>query len=224
MKWWGWGRDDVAFSHEGQPELGPFIKRYLELDIEQIVERPPPFESLSVPEPALPSALQMELEAALGEQHVSTDELDRVVHARGKSLSDLVRQRRGDFRRLPDVVVRPGGEDEVAAILDAALAADAVVIPFGGGTSISGSLEPPADEDRPVISVDLDRLDRVLEIDPISRVSRRASTGPSSSGSSGSVAGPSGTSPTRSPTRPWAAGSRRARRGCSRTATATSPI
>jgi alkyldihydroxyacetonephosphate synthase len=83
-----------------------------------------------------------------------------------------VRQRRGELRRLPDAVVRPGGEDEVAAVLRAALDADAVVIPFGGGTNISGSLEAPADEQRTVLSVDLGRLDRVLEVDDAARIAR----------------------------------------------------
>jgi len=56
--------------------------------------------------------------------------------------------------------VYPGSEAEVAAVLNAALVADAVVIPFGGGSSISGSLEASAAETRPVISVDLGRLDK----------------------------------------------------------------
>ena len=96
----------------------------------------------------------------MGDEYVSDDALDRVVHARGKSLRDLVRQRRGDLGRLPDVVVRPGDETAVVEILGAALEADAVVIPFGGGTSISGSLEAPREETRTVISVDLGRMDR----------------------------------------------------------------
>jgi alkyldihydroxyacetonephosphate synthase len=70
------------------------------------------------------------------------------------------------------VVVRPGSEDEVAAILQAALAHDAVVIPFGGGSSISGSLEAPAGETRPVISIDLVRLDKVLSVDRVSRLAQ----------------------------------------------------
>jgi alkyldihydroxyacetonephosphate synthase len=172
MKWWGWGREDVAFSHEGQPALGPFIKQHLDLDVERVVEPPPSFEDISVPDPALPAALQSELAAAVGDHHVSLDALDRVVHGRGKSLGDLVRQRRGEFSRLPDVVVTPADETEVRAVLEAALAADAVVIPFGGGTSISGSLEPPADESRPVVSLDLRRLDRVLEVDEVARQAR----------------------------------------------------
>ena len=83
-------------------------------------------------------------EAAVGAEHVSADALDRVVHARGKSLRDLVRQRAGELGRVPDLVVRPGSEEELAAVVRAALAADAVVIPFGGGSNISGSLEAPA--------------------------------------------------------------------------------
>jgi FAD/FMN-containing dehydrogenase len=69
------------------------------------------------------------LDAAVGAEHVSTDARDRLVHDRGKSLRDLVRHRRGEIGRLPDVVVRPGGEDAVAAVLRAAIDADAVVIP-----------------------------------------------------------------------------------------------
>ena len=108
----------------------------------------------------------------MGAESVSTDPLDRVVHGRGKSLRDLVRQRRGDIPRPPDVVVRPAGEEQVTAVMAAALEADAVLIPFGGGSSISGSLEPAADERRPVISVDMGRMDRVLEVDRTSRLAR----------------------------------------------------
>ncbi|MBA3509800.1 MAG: FAD-binding oxidoreductase, partial [Thermoleophilaceae bacterium] len=149
MKWWGWGREDVSFTHEDKPGLAPFIREKLNLD----VTRPGTasavaLEELELADPVLPDALRSALTAAVGGQHVSTDRLDRVVHARGKSLSDLVRQRRGAFPRLPDVVVRPGDEGQVAALVHEALQADAVVIPFGGGSSISGSLEAAASEKR----------------------------------------------------------------------------
>jgi alkyldihydroxyacetonephosphate synthase len=172
MKWWGWGREGVAFTHEDKPDLAPFLLRHLDLDVTRITERPPSFASLDIPEPYLPDALRAALEGAVGAAHVSTDALDRVVHARGKSLRDLVRHRRGELGRLPDAVVRPGGEEDAAAVLRAALDADAVVIPFGGGTNISGSLEAPAAEARPVVSVDLGRVDRVLAIDEASRMAR----------------------------------------------------
>ena len=70
------------------------------------------------------------------------------------------------------MIVRPANQDEVSATVQAALRADAVIIPFGGGSSISGSLEAPTDESRPVISVDLERLDQVLDIDAGSRLAR----------------------------------------------------
>src|SRR6476620_7949714 len=96
--------------------------------------------------------------------------MDRVVHARGKSLRDIVRHRRGELGRLPDAIVRPAGEEEAAAVLRAALEADAVVIPFGGGANISGSMEPPAAQSRPLVSVDVGRLDQVVDSDAPSRL------------------------------------------------------
>ena len=172
MKWWGWGDEGVAFTHADKPELGPFLERVIGLDVNGATFRPVAFADLDVAEPSLADDLRAELEAAVGPAHVSTDAHDRVVHARGKSLHDLVRHRAGDIGRIPDVVVRPGDEDAVVAVLRAALDSDAVVIPFGGGTNISGSLEVPVDEARTVISVDLGRMDRVLAIDDAARLAR----------------------------------------------------
>ena len=172
MRWWGWGEEGVSFTHEDKPELRPFILRHLSVDLERSTAGRVAFEDLDVPDPSLPADLRTALEAAVGAQRVSVGALDRVVHARGKSLRDLMRHRRGDIGRLPDAVVRPGSEEEAEAVLRAILAADAVAIPFGGGTNISGSLEAPADEHRPVISVDVGRMDRLLAIDEASRLAR----------------------------------------------------
>ncbi len=172
MKWWGWGEDGVSFAHDDKPGFGPFIKDKLEVDVGKTSARPLAFKDLDVPEPQLSDDLRAALEAAVGEEYVSDDPHDRVVHARGKSLRDLVRQRRGDLGRVPDVVVRPADETAVVEVLKAALDEDAVVIPFGGGTSISGSLEAPRNETRSVVSVDLGRMDRLLEIDETSRLAR----------------------------------------------------
>jgi alkyldihydroxyacetonephosphate synthase len=170
MKWWGWGDEGVSFTHEGQPALGPFLQRVLDLDVNRVVSRPIAVGDLRIPEPSCSPELKAALQDAVPD--VSTDPLDRVIHARGKSLRDLVRHRRGDLGRLPDVVVRPADEEQVAAVMRAALDADAVLIPFGGGTSISGSLEAPEDEQRTVISLDLSNLNRVLSIDTPSGLAR----------------------------------------------------
>jgi alkyldihydroxyacetonephosphate synthase len=174
MKWWGWGEEGMEFTDADKPDLGPFIAQKLGLDVRRVTASPPSFASLRIAEPILPASLRSELETKLGSEHVSIDARDRVVHGRGKSLRDLIRQRRGDLPRLPDVVVRPAGEAQVSAVLQAAIVHDAVVIPFGGGSSISGSLEPGPMETRPVISVDLTRLGAVLEVDRASRLARIA--------------------------------------------------
>ena len=172
MKWSGWGEEDVSFTHEDKPALGPFLQRHLDMDLTGPPSRPAAFESVHVPEPSVSQALSAALEDAVRDGSLSTDPLDRVVHARGKSLRDLVRHRRGELGRLPDVVIRPDSEEEVAAVVRAALDADAVLIPFGGGTSISGSLEASEQEQRTVISLDVSRLRRVLAVDAPSGLAR----------------------------------------------------
>lgn len=172
MKWWGWGQEGVEFTHEDKPALAPFILKAIGVDVRRKGTPPLRFDQLQIPDPALPDDLWEALEQAVSRRYLSLDPLDRVVHARGKSLRDLVWQRAGDLPRIPDAVVRPGSEDEVTAILQAAMRFDAVVIPFGGGSSISGSLEAPSTETRPVISLDLERLNQVLDIDASSRLAR----------------------------------------------------
>ena len=119
MKWWGWGDEGVAFSHDDKPDFAAFIQDKLGIDVERTSERPAAFAELDVPDPQLSGDLRAALERAVGEAHVSEDPHDRVVHARGKSLRDLVRQRRGELGRVPDVVVRPAAEAEVAEVLRA---------------------------------------------------------------------------------------------------------
>ena len=172
MKWWGWGLEGIEFTHEDKPALAPFIEDVIGVDVRRPAAACPRLEDLEVPATQLSDALRATLVGIVGDDRLTVDPLERVVHGRGKSLRDLVLQRRGEFGRLPDAVVRPADEEEVAAVLVAALDADAVVIPFGGGTSISGSLEPPSGETRPVLSIDLGRLDKVIAIDEISRLAR----------------------------------------------------
>jgi len=172
MKWYGWGREDIAFSHEDKPSLAPFVADVVGVDLDAPSAQIPDLAGLDVPAPRHPAALADALVGAVGADQVHTDDLDRVVHTYGKSLRDLVRARAGIFGRVPDLVVYPADEAQIAAVLAAALAADAVVIPFGGGSNIVGSLEAPVDEPRPVVSVDLGRLDRVLEVDAEARLAR----------------------------------------------------
>lgn len=170
MKWWGWGDPDVSFTHQDKPKLAPFVRQNVGLDLDRPGTPPPTLDSLDVPASKVDKGLLDALRSAVDPDHVRWDRRERVLHGYGKSLRDLLRLRDGDPGRPPDVVVYPGSEQEVTAVLAAAAAAGAVVVPFGGGTNISGSLEPPRTETRPVVSVDVGRLDRVRSIDPASRL------------------------------------------------------
>jgi alkyldihydroxyacetonephosphate synthase len=172
MKWWGWGDEKVTFTHADKPLLGPFVLEKIDIDLDRPSATIMDFDQLDIAQSTASPNLRAELEQALGADAIRDDALDRVVHAYGKSLRDLVRIRRGDLGRLPDLILYPTDEQQVSAILDAALSHDAVVIPFGGGTNISGSLEAPRGETRTVLSVDMGRMDQVLEIDETSQTAR----------------------------------------------------
>ncbi|WP_405058522.1 FAD-binding oxidoreductase [Kribbella sp. NBC_01505] len=165
MKWWGWGVDGVAFSHDDKPGLAPFVQKVIDVDLNAPAVAPLAFEDLEVPASQLSEDLEKALSGVLGAENVVRTDLDRVVHAFGKSLRDLVRIRASDLRRIPDVVVYPADEEQIVAVLDAVVAADAVLIPFGGGSNIAGSLEAPSDETRQVVSLDMGRMNKVLSID-----------------------------------------------------------
>ncbi len=95
---------------------------------------------------------------------------DRITHALGKSFGDLVRMQLRDVRHAPDLVAFPRNEEDIAALMDFASSCGAALVPFGGGTSVCGGVEPDVGDDyAATISVDLQYLNRVLEIDPISR-------------------------------------------------------
>ncbi|MFQ5864634.1 MAG: glycerol-3-phosphate dehydrogenase [bacterium] len=105
----------------------------------------------------------------VGEKNVTTQAYERAVHSLGKSYRDLIRIRQGNVPNPTDVVVYPKTESQIEAILKWARKQDCIVIPFGGGTSVVGGIEPPADV-RPVVTLDLRRLNKLLQIDAESRL------------------------------------------------------
>ena len=172
MKWWGWGVEGVSFHHENKPAFRPFVLNAIDLDVNTTPTAPISLDDLPIPVPMISDQLLTELTDAVGTENAVQDDLDRIVHTYGKSARDLLRIRGGDIPRVPDVVVYPGDEAEVQLIVDRAVAADAVLIPYGGGSNIAGSLHAPEDETRPVISVDLGRLNQLIDIDEDSGLAR----------------------------------------------------
>ncbi|MFC5502534.1 FAD-binding oxidoreductase [Lysinimonas soli] len=173
MKWWGWGVDGVGFHWQDKPGFAPFVEQAVGLDLHTAPPvDPPSFDDITVAASLASPAFVSSLASIVGADHVTTDKLDRVVHTYGKSLRDLVRVRANLIERAPDLVVYPGDEDEVQRVVDAAVAADVVIIPFGGGSNIAGSLEPRADETRVVLSLDMGRMRELIDIDEESGLAR----------------------------------------------------
>jgi alkyldihydroxyacetonephosphate synthase len=136
------------------------------------VEKPVPLEAVELRE------ARLKRPSGLGDLF-SDARYERASHALGKAYRDVVRGFYGKFEDPPDLVAFPKDESEIEAVLSWAEAEGAAVIPFGGGTSVVGGVEPRLGE-RPVVSMDLRRLDRVLEVDPVSLAARiqTGATGP----------------------------------------------
>jgi alkyldihydroxyacetonephosphate synthase len=98
---------------------------------------------------------------------------DRLSHAYGKSFADSVRMWNRDVPNPPDWVAFPRDEQAVADILDWAGRENVAVVPYGGGSSVCGGVELAVGASyRASVSLDLERLDRVLEVDRASRSAR----------------------------------------------------
>ncbi len=108
------------------------------------------------------------LRGAVGPVQVLTDDEVRRLRTRGKSTPDLLRARDGDWADAPDVVVRPGSPAEVGAVLAVAVEHRLAVVPFGGGTAVSGGLVADDEGFAAVVSLDLRRLDRLVAVDEVS--------------------------------------------------------
>jgi alkyldihydroxyacetonephosphate synthase len=170
LKHWGWGYEDQAPTATQLREAGEGIRSRFGFGGE--VERPVPLEEVELRAPRL------KVPGGFGDLF-SDGKYERVLHSLGKAYRDVVRGFYGKFENPPDLVAFPRDESEIEAVLGWAEAEGAAVVPFGGGTSVCGGVEPRVGE-RAVVSLDLRRLDRVLEVDPVSLAARiqAGATGP----------------------------------------------
>lgn len=88
----------------------------------------------------------------------------RLDRSRGQSFPDWVAMKSGRMGPVADAVARPRTHDEAAAALQEARRIGAIVVPYGGGTSVVGHLGVPRGE-RPVVNISLERMDRLLAFD-----------------------------------------------------------
>lgn len=154
---WGWGFTDA---------LPDQAERMALANLMAAVGFPPPepgayprLEDAQISEPAgIPDELR---------SFSTDDKAERARHTYGRAFPDLVRGLRGDFAAAPAFVSLPRNEEEVQTVLEVAGREGLEVTPFGGGTSVCGGVERAG-----AISLDLTRMDRVLEVIPESLTAR----------------------------------------------------
>ena len=163
--WWGWGHVEDAVTGEEAAALIGRVRTLLP-DADLTGHAPPPVAELGLRPPRIdPPASLARL--------CSAEPTDRAGHAHGKAFRDVVRNLRGEVRNVPDLVVRPGSEQDVVDVLDWCSGRGVAVIPYGGGSSVVGGVEPRLDDRYPAaVSLDLGHLGRVLEVDRTSRAAR----------------------------------------------------
>jgi alkyldihydroxyacetonephosphate synthase len=166
QSWTGWGDPDQV------PELPDSIRTLLAegLGIRDAPRPPAAMADVSLPEPRLDGAVAAALAGVVGPANARADDEARIRHTRGKSTPDLLRMRAGDARSAPDLVLLPGSHDEVLELLALCSERRVAVVPFGGGSSVVGGLEPEASGFAGVVALDLRRMDALLELDEESRI------------------------------------------------------
>jgi alkyldihydroxyacetonephosphate synthase len=164
MKWNAWG--DPAAAKPLPEGIRTLLKQALgvdgpttaELEAEQVRLRPS----------ALSAADRDALAAIVGAAYCNVDDHGRLLRAGGKSTLDLLRRKDTGVQDAPDAVLLPGSDDEVGAILRFCADRSIAIVPFGGGTSVVGGVDPIRAEFKAVASLDLRRLNRLHALDEVS--------------------------------------------------------
>lgn len=158
-RWNGWGNVNInkKVSSHGAKLIKSHIgktKKLPSVSLQEVLKK--------VPQSRLPAAIT-------NLDMVSIDQEDRLRHARGQSFPDWIAMHGGDFEVFPDGVAFPESTANVETLLKLANEHDLIVIPFGGGTSVAGHINPPKDT-RPVLTVAMSKMDQLIDLDTESQI------------------------------------------------------
>ena len=158
-RWNGWG--NISINKKVSPHGAKLIKSHIgktkklsSVSLQQVLK--------TVPESRLPAGLT-ELDM------VSIDSEDRLRHARGQSFPDWIAMHGGDFEVFPDGVAHPQSTADVETLLKLASEHDLIVIPFGGGTSVAGHINPQKGS-RPVLTIAMSKMNQLIDLDNDSQI------------------------------------------------------
>lgn len=160
-----------GLSGETLPNLLPWFRTVLGIDFSVTdgdASNYPPRIPESKPAPEFLAGLQKILTA---DQIITEPEI-RLRHGHGHTVSEINALRTTGFPRVPDYVVYPESEAQVSALIEIAGRAGVVLTPYGGGTNVTEALRCLPNEQRPIVSVDMGRLNRIEWIDPVNRMAK----------------------------------------------------
>lgn len=183
LKWNGWGYKDSKFVVDGTthhisftgdrykignktlPHFKAWVESALGVDLSVLIpaQQPPSDQELPAPiinQPFLDDVRQAGIA-------YSVDGQDRLFRAHGHTMREIFILREGSFARIPDLVVWPTSHEDVVTLVLSAASHNVVIIPFGGGTSVSGALECPSGETRMIVSLDTSQMNRILWVDKV---------------------------------------------------------
>lgn len=165
LRWNGWGRYDHSYDLKGNDDAFWAMINEATGGGDPVHTPAPSLDDMPVTESRFTDEELEHLRSICGADWVRTDAYERVFHCVGKSYYDLLRIRCRQLPGLPDAVVYPGSADVIARLMTFAEQNNAVIIPFGGGSSVVGGVDATDPQGRRVITLDTTRLTTVLSID-----------------------------------------------------------
>ena len=172
-KHWGWGFEDQQLDAAALEGVAAGVRDRLGFEVDRI-EEPVPLDEVELPRSRIKPPAELKEMFTAGPRA-------RAGHALGKAYRDVVRGFRGEFPNVPDLVAFPRSPEDVDVVLNWCADGGYAAIPYGGGTSVVGGIEPRLPSDYPgVVTIDMSRMDQVLEVDAVSRAARiqAGATGP----------------------------------------------
>lgn len=182
LRWKGWGYSDCKFeivneqqklarfkgsrypalADEMLPKLGPWFEDRCDADLSL---QSPSRERMNIEDYPEPIVNEDFVKLVEGVGIASFDTEDRVVHGHGQTIFEIFDLRYNKLARIPDIVMWPQCHDDVVKIVEAATKINVCVIPFGGGTTVSGAVACPENETRMIVSLDMTDMNKILWFD-----------------------------------------------------------
>jgi len=163
-KWWGWGDPSKSYDLESRRTFLKLLQDRLQCSGD-VVQQPVRLDSIKCPSTKADAAFVKRLTTIFGIENVRVDDPDRFLHGFGKGYLDLIRAWNGTPQFVPDVVVYPADESQIAQLFGESTNWDFIVVPYGGATSVVGGVNARTSDGRVAVCLDFRLMNRILSID-----------------------------------------------------------